>query len=159
VIDQREDIKQRLWPGYRQLSIHTAPRQCHSQRLHALNEEIKNKKMVHASSFLHLFQIRFFDDSVFRISISFLFHQSFDFAHIRCLNMNNFTVFLMHLIKQMTFASKLVILCILTIILSFVFCKCSSKSFQLTFCRLYDAFSEFSINFTFFVTIVNKITS
>ena len=109
--------------------------------------------MVHASSFLHLFQIRFFDDSVFRISISFLFHQSFDFAHIRCLNMNNFTVFLMHLIKQMTFASKLVILCILTIILSFVFCKCSSKSFQLTFC------SEFSINFTFFVTIVNKITS
>ncbi len=55
----------------------------------------------------------------------------------------------------MTFAFKLMILCILTIILSFVFCKYSSKSFQLTFCRLYDAFNEFSINFTFFVTIVN----
>ncbi len=54
----------------------------------------------------------------------------------------------------MTFAFKLVILCILTIILSFVFCKCSSKSFQSTFCRLYDAFNEFSINFIFFITIV-----
>ncbi len=54
---------------------------------------------AHASSFLHLFQIRFFDDSVFCISMSSLFHQNFDFAHIRCLNTNNFTVFLMHSVK------------------------------------------------------------
>ncbi len=54
---------------------------------------------AHASSFLHLFQVRFFDNSVFHISMSSLFHQSFDFAHIRCLNTNNFTVFLMHSVK------------------------------------------------------------
>ena len=54
---------------------------------------------VHASSFLHLFQIHFFDNSVFCISMSSLFHQNFDFAHIFCLNTNNFTVFLMHFIK------------------------------------------------------------
>ena len=54
---------------------------------------------AHTSSFLHLFQIRFFDNNVFCISMSSLFHQSFDFAHIRCLNMNNFAVFLMHSVK------------------------------------------------------------
>ncbi len=54
---------------------------------------------AHTSSFLHLFQICFFDDSVFHISMSLLFYQSFDFAHIRCLNTNNFTVFLMHSVK------------------------------------------------------------
>ena len=54
---------------------------------------------VHASSVLHLFQNRFFDDSAFCISMSSSFHQSFDFAHIRCLNTNNFTALLMHLIK------------------------------------------------------------
>ncbi len=54
---------------------------------------------AYASSFLHLFQIHFFDNSVFCISMNSLFHQSFDFAHIRCLNTNNFTVFLMHFIK------------------------------------------------------------
>ncbi len=54
---------------------------------------------AHALSFLHLFQIYFFDDSVFCILMSSLFHQSFDFAHIRCLNTNNFTVFLMHSVK------------------------------------------------------------
>ncbi len=113
---------------------------------------------AHASSFLHLFQIRFFDNNVFCISMSSLFHQNFDFAHIRCLNTNNFTVFLMYSVKYMTFASKLMILCILTIILSFDFCKCSLKSFQLTFCKLYDAFNEFSTHFIFFVTIVNRIT-
>ncbi len=54
---------------------------------------------AHASSLLHLFQIRFFDDSVFRLSMSSLFHQGFVFAHIRYLNTNNFTVFLMHSVK------------------------------------------------------------
>ncbi len=54
---------------------------------------------AHASSFLHLFQIRFFDNNVFCILMNSLFHQSFDFAHIRCLNTNNFTVFLMHSVK------------------------------------------------------------
>ncbi len=54
---------------------------------------------AYASSFLHLFQICFFDNSIFYLSMSSLFHQSFNFAHIRCLNMNNFTVFLMHSIK------------------------------------------------------------
>ena len=54
---------------------------------------------AYASSFLHLFQIHFLDNNVFCISMNSLFHQSFDFAHIRCLNMNNFTVFLMHSIK------------------------------------------------------------
>ena len=51
---------------------------------------------AHASFSLHLFQIRFFDDNVFCISMSSLFHQNFDFAHICCLNTNNFTVLLMH---------------------------------------------------------------
>ncbi len=51
---------------------------------------------AYASSFLHLFHVRFFDDSIL---MSSLFHQSFDFAHIRCLNTNNFTVFLMHSVK------------------------------------------------------------
>jgi len=54
---------------------------------------------AHASSFLHLFQICFFDDNVFCISMNSLFYQSFDFAHIHCLNTNNFTVFLMHSVK------------------------------------------------------------
>ncbi len=54
---------------------------------------------VYASSFLHLFQVCFFDNNVFCISMNSLFHQDFDFAHIRCLNTNNFTVFLMHSVK------------------------------------------------------------
>ncbi len=54
---------------------------------------------AHVSSFLHLFQIRFFDDSIFCILINSLFHQNFDLTHICCLNTNNFTVFLMHSIK------------------------------------------------------------
>ncbi len=54
---------------------------------------------AYASSFLHLFQVRFFDDSAFRISMSSPFHQDFDFAHIRCLDTNNFTALLMHSVK------------------------------------------------------------
>ena len=48
---------------------------------------------AHASSFLHLFQICFFDNSIFCISMSSLFHQSFDFTHIRCLNTNRTELF------------------------------------------------------------------
>ena len=54
---------------------------------------------AYASSFLHLFQIRFFDNNIFHLSMNSLFQQNLDFAHIRCLNTNNFTVFLMHSVK------------------------------------------------------------
>ena len=55
---------------------------------------------AHALSLLHLFQICFFDNSVFHLLMSSLFHQSFDFAHIHCLNMNRLWTIIIDVIKR-----------------------------------------------------------
>ena len=49
---------------------------------------------AYASSLLHLFQIHFFDNSIFHLSMNSLFHQSFDFAHIHCLNIIDNEIYL-----------------------------------------------------------------